>query len=96
MHFADDLYISEKLTNKKGQKEKIMRDIKYGRGIKNYYLVYTNKDTKKLECMKSLYFRQKAYACQPFVIEGIISSYEEALNYMAEKTAIAMDVIYDN
>lgn len=93
MHFANDLYISENLLDKK---KKIMNDIKYGRGFNNYYLIYKNSETGKPECMKSLYFRQKYFSSLPFLIEGIAETKQDALRYMALSVTNAMGVTYDN
>lgn len=93
MHFATDVYVSDNLINKK---DRIMREIKYGKGFNNYYLLYKNNDTGKYECMKSLYFKQKYFSAKPFLIEGIISDHSEVLDILARKTAESMDVIYDS
>lgn len=93
MHFAKDVYVSENLIP---DKDKIMREIKYGKGFYNCYLVYKNSDSGKYEFMKSFYFKQKIFSSIPYLIEGIISDYSEAIDYVARKTADMMDVIYDD
>lgn len=93
MHFAKDVYISEKIADKK---DKLIREIKYGKGFNNYYLLYKNNTTGKYECMKSIYFKQKYFSSLPYFIEGIIADHDEVLEILAKKTASSLDVIYDD
>lgn len=80
MHFSKDLYISDKLKSKE---KKLIRSIKYDKGFSKVYLIYKNPRNNEIEFMPSYYFRQKYLKKIPFEIIGMVSKYDEAIEYLA-------------
>lgn len=92
MHISSGVYVSESLEK---NINKVIADIKYGRGLKSYYLVYKGSNNR-LECMKSLYFRQKFFQTMPIEILAILDDYDAAMDYIARETCRDMGLIYDD
>lgn len=93
MHFSKNLYLSKELEE---NKNKVLSDVKYQRGSKSYYLIYHNIDNDALECMKSVYFKQKFFSSRPYLVEAVLNDYDEALKYLALKTADSYNVVFDD
>lgn len=80
MHFSKSLYITDSLVPKKDQ---LCREIKYGKGRSNVYVLFHKRDGSLPEMIHCKYLKQKVFLDSPTEIEGITATYEEGLAYMA-------------
>ena len=78
MRFLKELYVGEGIKNKK----KIIWKLKHGVGMLDIYVISLSNGSDQLECMKCVYFKQKAIRDQVGIIVGLARGYSEAQSLM--------------
>lgn len=81
MRFAKKIYISEGLA---GREKELKARLKLGKLKKHVFIIYFNRYSDTPEFMYSIFLKQKYYQKDSIYVIGIVETYEQAVNYIAE------------
>lgn len=81
MRFAKKIYVSGGLA---GREKELKARLRFRRLKKYVYIIYFNRYSDTPEFMNSIFLKQKYYKKHQIYVIGIVETYEQAVEYVAD------------